>query len=60
MQALVLTLIYLVSLSGSDFLHSVERRAGLEPVDLLVVQRMVELDAVGAAVFVLNFAVHWL
>ena len=43
-------LVFLVGGGGGHFLHAVEGAAGLEPLDLLFVHRMVQVDRLDAAV----------
>merc|ERR1719461_160185 len=38
--------------SSRDLLHSVESTSGLEPVDLLIIEGMIQKDGIGAAVAV--------
>lgn len=45
------------SLSGGDFFHPVECGPRLEPGNLLLVARVVQLNAIGRAVFVLDLTV---
>lgn len=45
-------------LASGNLLHAVQSAAGLEPADLLLVERVVQLDAVGLAVGVLDLALE--
>lgn len=45
-------------MASGNLLHAVQRAAGLEPADLLLVERVVQLDALGLAVGVRDLALE--